>query len=79
MNLKHVVYYEEKNQSIQSILTCECRCNERLKAKTEGSIHLVYTGLRGGLEDLKIETRLRDGRFESVKDECVDLFVYYER
>ncbi len=26
---------------------------------------------RGGLEHLKIETRLRDERFESVKGECV--------
>ena len=48
-----------------------CRCNERVKAKTEGSIRLAYTGLRGGLEHLKIETRLRDERFERVKGECV--------
>ncbi len=27
---------------------------------------LTYTGFRGGLEQLKIETRLRDERFESV-------------
>jgi hypothetical protein len=31
---------------------------ERLKPKTEGSTHLTYTGLHGGLERLKIETRL---------------------
>ena len=41
----------------------ECRCDERLKVKTEGSTHLTYTGLRGGLEHLKIETRLIDERF----------------
>ena len=40
-----------------------------IKAKTEGSTLLVYTGLRGGLEHLKIETRLTDERFESVMDE----------
>ena len=38
----------------------EYRCDERLKAKIEGSTRLVYTytvaGLRGGLEHLKIET-----------------------
>jgi hypothetical protein len=37
----------------------EYRCDERLKAKVEGSTRLVYTytvtGLRGGLEHLKIE------------------------
>ena len=49
----------------------ECRCNETLKGKAEGSTHLTYTGLRGGLEHLKIETRLRDERFENVMGECV--------
>ena len=31
---------------------------------------LVYTGLCGGLEHLKIETRLIDERFASVMGEC---------
>ena len=50
----------------------ECRCDERLKVKDEGSTCLGYTG--EGLEHLKIETRLRllrVERFESVKCECV--------
>ena len=34
-----------------------CRCYERLKAKSEGATRLAYTGFRGGLEHLKIETR----------------------
>jgi hypothetical protein len=46
-----------------------CRCNERLKAKTDGSTRLAYAGLCGGLEHLKIETRLGGERFESVKGE----------
>ena len=41
------------------------------KSKVEGSTRLVYTGLRGGLEHLKIETRLMDERFVSVMGECV--------
>ena len=41
------------------------------KAKAEASTSLAYTGLRGGLEHLKIETRLRGERFENVKGECV--------
>ncbi len=45
-------------------------CNERLKDKVEGT-RLTYSGLLGGLEHLKIETRLRGERFESVKGECV--------
>ena len=49
----------------------ECRGYERLKAKSEGSTRLTYTGLCGGLEHLKMETRLRDERFESLKGECV--------
>ncbi len=49
----------------------ECRCDERLKAKAEGSTLLAYTGLRGGLEHLKIETRLINELFASVMGECV--------
>ena len=48
----------------------ECQCDERLKAKAEGSTLLTYTWLSGGLEHpgtehIKIETRLIDERFES--------------
>jgi hypothetical protein len=49
----------------------ECRCNERLNAKTERSTRLIYTGFHGGLKHLKIETRLRGERFESVMGEFV--------
>ena len=49
----------------------EYRCDERLKDKSEGSTRLTYTGLVGGLEHLKIETRLIDERFTSVMGECV--------
>jgi hypothetical protein len=51
----------------------ECRCDVRLKTKVEGSTRLTYTGLFGGLEHLKIETRLIDERFvsHSVMGECV--------
>jgi hypothetical protein len=41
----------------------ECRCDEKLKSKEERSTHLRYTGFRGELEHLKIETRLIDERF----------------
>ena len=45
---------------------------ERLKTKAEGSTRLAYTGLLGGLELLKIETRFID-EFASVMGECVFL------
>ena len=58
--------------TVQSLSTIsECRCDERLKGKDEGFTCLTYTGLRGGLEHLKIETRLIDERFPSVMCECV--------
>ncbi len=53
------------------MLIYECRCDEKLRVKSEGSTHLVHTGFHGGLEHLKIETRLRDESLESVKGECV--------
>ncbi len=44
-------------------LTYECRCDDRLRGKAEGSTHLTLTQTLGsrvhrGLEQLKIETRL---------------------
>jgi hypothetical protein len=49
-----------------------CRCNERRKAKTEGSKRLGYTQMcLGGRGYLKIETMLKGERFESVRGECV--------
>jgi hypothetical protein len=41
-----------------------------MKDKAEGSTRLIYTGLSGELEHLKIKTRLIDERFESVIGEC---------
>jgi hypothetical protein len=66
-------YYETIKRKSNRRLIHECRCDERLKAKVEGSTRLVYTGLCGGLEHLKIETRLIDERFASVMGECVFL------
>ena len=48
-----------------------CRCDERLKTKDEEFTRLSYTGLLGGLEHLKIETRLIDEKFPSVMGEYV--------
>ncbi len=45
----------------------------RLKAKTEKSTHLSYTGLLGELEHLKIKTRFIDEMFASVMGEYVFL------
>ena len=49
----------------------ECRCDERPRPKVDGYTLLGYTGLCEGLEHLKIETRLRDERFVSVKGELL--------
>ena len=49
----------------------EYRCDERLEGKPEGSTRLTYTGLNGGLEHLKIETRLIYESLTSVMGECV--------
>ena len=48
---------------------CGCRCNQRLKVKTDGSTLLPYTGLSGELEHLKIETRLINENFGCVVGE----------
>jgi hypothetical protein len=38
------VYYEEINRDLKRIFVYECRCNERLNAKVEGSTRLVALG-----------------------------------
>ena len=58
------------NRELNRRLIYECRCDERLKTKSEKSTRLSYTGLVGELEHLKIETRLIDERFSSVMGEC---------
>ena len=68
------LYYETIKRELNKRLIYECQCDERLKAKAERSTRLAYTGLRGGLEHLKIETRLIYERFASVMGQRV---VYY--
>jgi hypothetical protein len=65
-------YYEEIKREIKRRPIYEFRYDERLKVKSEGSTHLVYTGLNGGLEHLKMKTRLIDERFTSLMGECVN-------
>ena len=68
------VYYESIKRELKSKpMYEECRCDERLKTKAEESTRLVYTGLLGELEHLKIKTRLIDEKFASVMGECVFL------
>ena len=65
-------YFEQQiKQDLNGINICGCRCNERLKAKTDVSSCFTYTGLCGELEHQKIETRLIDESFECVMVECV--------
>ena len=66
-----VVSYESIKRELNKRLIFECRCDARLKGKAEGSTLLAYTGWHGGLEHLKIETRLINERFAIVMGECV--------
>ncbi len=68
---KKLVFYEVSNRDSNRRPICECWCDERLKDKDEGSTRLTYTGLLGGLEHLKIGTRLIDKRFTSEMGKCV--------
>ncbi len=66
-------YYESRKRELKTRPTYECRCDERLKTKSEKSTRLSYTGLFGELEHLKIEARLIDEMFVSVMGEYVFL------
>jgi hypothetical protein len=60
------VYYKWIKRELERRPIFDCRCDERSKTKAEGSTRLTYTGLVGGPEHLKIETRLIDEMFASV-------------
>jgi hypothetical protein len=67
------IYYESRKRELKTRPIYECRCDKRLKTKSEKSTHLGYTGFLGELEHLKIETRLIDKMFPSVMGEYVFL------
>ncbi len=71
--LKRILYYETIKREVKTRPMNECRCDERLKSKAEESTRLVYTGLHGEPEHLKIKTRLIDKMFASVIGEYVFL------
>jgi hypothetical protein len=65
------IYYESIKRELKRRPISECRCDERLKTKVEEFTRLTCTGLLGGLEHLKIETRLIDEKIENVMGEYV--------
>ncbi len=67
------VYYESRKRDLQTRPIYQCRCDERLKTKTEKSTRLTHTELIGELEHLKIKTRLINEMFVSVMGEYVFL------
>ncbi len=69
----YFVYCESMKQDLKTKPINECRYDERLKTKAEGSTRLAYTGLLGKMEHLKIKTRLIDEMFDSVMGEYVFL------
>ena len=77
---RFIIYYEQqKNRDLKGIHICGCRCNERLKTKTDGSTRPGYIGLRGELEHLKIETRLTGESFECVMVRSPDQLIIMNR
>ena len=54
------VYFQSIKGELKIRSIYECRYDERLQTKAKEFTRLTYTGLLGGLEHLKIETRLID-------------------
>jgi hypothetical protein len=67
------VYYESRNRELKTRPIYECRCDERLKTKSEKSTRLGCTRFLGELEHLKIKTWSIDEMFASVVGEYVFL------
>ena len=68
-----MIYYESIKRELKTRPIYECRCDERLKSKTEESTRLTYTVFLGELEHLKIKTRFINEMFASVMGEYVFL------
>ncbi len=49
---------------------CGCRCNERLKAETDGSTRLVYPGFRGDAGEWELCSSSRKASKDSVVASC---------
>ena len=64
------VYYESIKQELKIRPIYECRCDERLQTNSKEFTRLAYTGLIGGLEHLKIETRLINEKIANALGEC---------
>jgi hypothetical protein len=45
----YIVYYESRKRELKTRLIHECRCDERLKTKTEKSTLITYTGVTRGI------------------------------
>ena len=72
---KKLFINESINREVKTSPIYECRCDERLKTKVGESTRLAYTGFRGELEHLKIETTLINESFLSVMGACV-IFIF---
>ncbi len=68
-----ILYYESIKRDLTTRPINECRCDERLKTKSEESTRLTHTRFLGELEHLKIKTRFIDEKFVSVMGEYVFL------
>jgi len=66
-----VVYYESIMRELKIRPMYEYRCDERLKTKSKEFTRVPHTGLLGGLEHLKIETRLIDEKITNAMGEYV--------
>jgi len=66
-----VIDYESIKRELKLRPIYECRCDERLKTKAKEFTRLAYTGLLGGLEHLKIETRLIDEKIANALGQYV--------
>jgi hypothetical protein len=70
-NMKVHVYYESIKRELQIRPIYECRCDDRLQTKVQEFTRLTYTGFLGGLEHLKIETRLMNEKTVNALGEYV--------
>jgi hypothetical protein len=63
-------YYESRKREVKTKPMYECRCDERLKTKSEKSTHISYTGLIGELDSGTRTPKHRDEVNRRDVSEC---------
>ena len=72
-NFETCLLLHDKKRELNRRLIYECRCDERLKVKDEGSTRLTYTGFLGRQKNLILVRLFISRRIKKGEDRGIDI------